>query len=448
MASGDSRRSGAGRLHVVIVGGGFGGLYAAKSLRRVPVDVTLVDRRNFHLFQPLLYQVATGGLSPANIAAPLRSVLERQRNAHVILDEALDLDPARRVLFLRRGELAYDVLIVAAGVGHNYFGHAEWQSHAPGLKTIEEATEIRRRILGAYERAERETDPARVDAWLTFVVVGGGATGVELAGALAEIARHTLRREFRRINPARARIVLVEAGARLLPSYPGELSDAAARSLARLGVEVRLAERVTNIGADSVVVSGVGRVETIAARTVVWSAGIRGVALGRRIAERTGAELDHLARVRVQPDCSVRGHPELFVIGDLAGLDAADGRPLPGVAPVAMQQGAYVARLLARRLRGRAVGAFCYRDRGSLATIGRAAAVADFGWVRFSGIAAWLAWLFVHLVFLIEFQNRVLVLVQWAWSYLSWERSARLITGEAPPGAAHGADAEARIEHE
>lgn len=416
----------------MIVGGGFGGLYAAKTLRHAPVDVTLIDRRNFHLFQPLLYQVATGGLSPANIAAPLRSVLERQRNTRVVLDEVTGVDPQRRVLQLGRGELPYDYLIVAAGVGHNYFGHADWQQNAPGLKTVEEATEIRRRILMAYERAERETDPQVISACLTFVVVGGGPTGVELAGALAEIARHTLRREFRRIDPARARILLVEAADRLLGTYPPNLSGAAARSLQRLGVEVRTGARVTNIAADSLrlAVSG-GAEETIATQTILWSAGVRGVPLGERIAERTGATLDRAGRVCVRPDCSVRDHPELFVIGDLANLADEDGRPLPGVAPLAMQQGAYVARLITRRLAGKPTGPFHYHDRGSMATIGRAAAVADFGWIRFSGPLAWLAWLFIHLLFLIEFQNRVLVLVQWAWSYLTWERGARIITGAA-----------------
>jgi len=417
---------------IVIVGGGFGGLYTAQALRRAPAEVTLVDRRNFHLFQPLLYQVATGGLSPGEIASPLRAVLKRQKNTRVVLAEVSDVDPQRRRVVLTDGELPYDALVVATGASYHYFGHPEWQRFASSLKTIEDATEIRRRLLLAFEAAERELDHERRRAWLTFVIVGGGTTGVELAGALGEIARHTLKEDFRSINPRDAVILLLEAADRLLPPYAAELSRKAAAVLERLGVQVRTETMVTGIDAHAVEVRSGDRSEVIAARTVLWAAGVRASPLGRLLAERTGAALDRSGRLIVEPDCSLAGHPEIFAIGDLASF-VEGGEPLPGVAQVAMQQGRYVARLLDARLRGAPPPPpFHYADRGSLAVIGRGAAVADIHGLRFNGFLAWLTWLFVHLLYLVEFDNRLLVLVQWAWNYFTWNRGARLITGESP----------------
>ncbi len=419
------------RHRVVIVGGGFGGLYAARALKGAPVEVTLVDRRNFHLFQPLLYQVATGGLSPANIAAPLRSILKRQRNARVLLGEAVGLDAARRTLRLADGELPYDTLIVATGATHHYFGRDHWAALAPGLKTLEDATEIRARVLAAFEQAERAASPEEVRALLTFVIVGAGPTGVELAGALAEIARVTLAQEFRAINPADARIVLLEGAERVLPGYPPELSAKAEAALRRLGVEVRTSTLVSDLEPEVVRVGRGELTELVPAHTVLWAAGVKASPFAEVIAAATGAQLDPQGRVQVQPDLTVPGHPELFVIGDLARVPGPDGRPLPGVAQVAMQQGAYAARLITARLAGRRLPAFRYRDWGSMATIGRHAAVADLLGVRFSGFPAWLAWLFIHLMKMVEFSNRLLVLVQWAWSYFTFNRSARLITNTA-----------------
>jgi len=418
--------------HVVIIGGGFGGLYAAQSLKRTRVQVTLLDRRNFHLFQPLLYQVATGTLSPANIAAPLRAILKRQENIRVLLAEAIDIDVSNRRVVLSDGEVGYDTLIVAAGVRHHYFGRDEWERLAPGLKTIEDATEMRRRILVAFEAAEREGDPDRLRAWLTFVIVGGGPTGVELAGAVGEIARHTLARDFRAINPADARIVLVEGMDRVLPPYPASLSARAEAALNRLGVTVRTGAMVTDIQPDVITIRSGERNERISTRTVLWAAGVQASTLGGILASTTGAAVDRVGRVVVEPDLSVVGHPEIFVIGDLAHFGHQTGKPLAGVAPVAMQQGRYVATLIMRRLRGETMPPFRYRDHGNMATIGRAEAVADLGWVRFSGFFAWLAWLFIHLINLVQFQNRVLVLIQWAWNYATWNRYARLITGKNP----------------
>ena len=425
-----------GTHRVVIVGGGFGGLRAVRGLARAPVDITLVDRRNFHLFQPLLYQVATGGLSPGDIASPLRGLLRRQRNAQVLLAEAVDLDVAARRLILGDGAVDYDTLVLAAGSRDHYFGNPEWQALAPGLKTVEDATEIRRRILLAFEAAEREPDPARRSAWLTFVIAGGGPTGAELAGTLGEIAHHTLRQDFRHIDPRQARILLVEAVDRVLPGYPASLSAKAAVSLQRLGVEVRAATRLTAIAPDNVTLRTATGSETIPARTVLWAAGIRAAPLGQVLATRAGAELDRGGRVRVAPDLTVPGHPEIFVIGDMAAATNAAGEFLPGVAPVAIQQGRYVARAVARRLRGAPPPApFRYVDHGRMATIGRGAAVAEIGRLRFAGYPAWLVWLFVHLLQLVEYRNRVLVLIQWAWNYFTWGRGARLITGGgAPPG--------------
>ena len=422
----------AAQHRVVIIGGGFGGLSAARALKRAPVRVTLLDRRNFHLFQPLLYQVATGGLSPANIAAPLRGILSRQRNATVLLADAVDIDVARRAVVLSDGAVPYDTLVVAAGAGHHYFGHDEWAPLAPGLKTIEDAVEIRRRLLLAFEAAEREPDAVRRRAWLTFVIVGGGPTGVELAGALGEIANDTLKHDFRSINPSEAEILLLEAADRVLLTYPPDLSAKAERALARLGVTVRTGTAVTGIDEHAVTVRRGEDEESIATRTVLWAAGVQVSPLGRRLAEATGAETDRAGRLAVQPDLTLAGHPEIFVIGDLALCTDAKDRPLPAIAPVAMQQGRYVGRAIGGRLRGKTPRPFRYHHRGDMATIGRASAVADLGRVHISGYLGWLAWLFVHLMNLVGYQNRLLVFLQWMWNYVTHNRAARLITGASP----------------
>jgi NADH:ubiquinone reductase (H+-translocating) len=418
------------RHRVVIVGGGFGGLYAAQALAKVPVDVTLLDRRNFHLFQPLLYQVATGALSPANIAAPLRSVLRRQKNACVLLAEVTGFDLDKRQVKLADGEMPYDSLIVATGSRHHYFGHPEWESVAPGLKSVEDATTMRRRILSAFEAAELCTDMARRQALLTFVVVGGGPTGVELAGAVAELAHRTLRNDFRSIHPNKARILLVEGVERILNVYPPDLSAKATRALEKLGVTVRTKTSVIDVHPERVTLKSGEQIEVVAAHTMLWGAGVLASPLGRLLGAATGAEVDRGGRVVVERDLSLKGRPEVFVIGDLANYPYQTGKPLPGVAQVAMQQGRYVAGLIERRLRGESALPFHYFDHGNMATIGRSAAVADLGWIRFDGLLAWLAWLFIHLIYLIEFQNRLLVLTQWAWNYLTRNRAARLITGE------------------
>ncbi len=421
------------RHRVVIVGGGFGGLSAALSLKRVGVHVTLLDRRNFHLFQPLLYQVATGGLSPANIASPLREVLKHQKNAQVLLAEVAGFDVPNRTVKLSSGEeIGYDTLIVAAGASHTYFGNGHWEGWAPGLKTIEDATEIRRRILLAFETAERESDPDKVQALLTFVIVGAGPTGVELAGAIAELARDTLKHDFRAINPADANIILLEADKRVLPSYPQDLSDKTAAALTRLGVHVQTEALVTDIQPGQVTWQCGAQRESISTHTVLWAAGVSASPLGRLLSEATGAALDRTGRIIVEPDLTLPSHPEMFVIGDLAHFSHQTGQSLPGVAPVAMQQGHYVAAAVQRRLRNRRLSPFRYKDHGSMATIGRASAVADLGWMHLSGLTAWFAWLFIHLLGLVVFQNRVLVSIQWAWNYFTYNRAARLITREAP----------------
>jgi len=407
--------------HVAVVGGGFGGLYAARALAGRPVRVTLLDRRNHHLFQPLLYQVATAALNASDIAAPLRSILRRTRNVTVLLAEVERVDLAARRLVLERGEVGYDALVLAAGAGHSYFGHDEWEVFAPGLKTLEDALEIRRRVLLAYEDAEREGDGAEQRALLTFVVVGGGPTGVELAGALGEISRQTIARDFRLIDPTKARIVLLEGGARVLGGFPEALSRRAEDALRRIGVEVRTGAIVTRVTADAVWLGG----EQIRARTVLWAAGVAAAPLARTL----GVPLDRAGRVLVESDLSIPGHPEAFAIGDVAAFTHQTGAPLPGVAPVAIQQGRAVADNVMRRLRGQPTRPFRYRDKGSMATIGRAAAVAVIGRVKLSGLVAWLAWLLVHIMFLIGFRNRLLVLFEWAWAYVTWHRGARLITG-------------------
>ena len=407
--------------HVVIVGGGFGGLNAARALARRPVRVTLLDRRNYHLFQPLLYQVASAALSPADIATPLRSILRKAANVSVLLAEAETIDLANRRLVLDQGELGYDALILAAGAGHSYFGHDDWELLAPGLKTLEDALEIRRRVLLAFEAAERESDGAERRALLTFVIVGAGPTGVELAGALAEIARETIARDFRAIDPRQARVILLEGGPRILPSFPEALSKRAQMALSRLGVEVRTGSMVTRITPDAVWLGG----EQIRSRAVLWAAGVAAAPLARSL----GVPLDHAGRVLVEPDLSIPGHPEAFVIGDLAAFIHQTGQPLPGLAPVAIQQGRAVADNVWRRLRGEPTRPFHYFDKGSMAAIGRAKAVAVMGRLRLWGFPAWLAWVFVHILYLIGFRNRFLVVFEWAWAYFTYQRGARLITG-------------------
>ena len=422
------------RHRVVIVGGGFGGLKAAQAFRHADVDVTLIDRRNFHLFQPLLYQVATGALSPANIAAPLRGVLHRQKNVEVLLAEVVGFDVENQIIQLADGAVPYDSLIVAAGSTHSYFGRDEWAKFAPGLKTIEDATEIRRRILFAFEHAEREEDSEVRKAWMTFVVVGGGPTGVELAGALAEIARHTLKHDFRHIVPSEARIILADGSDRVLSPYPEELSARAARDLAALQIEVRGDTRVTDLAEGRVTFQHQGEETSIDAWTVLWAAGVQASPLARNLAEATGGEVDRAGRIKVTPDCSVVNYPGIFVIGDMALHLGEDGKPLPGVAQVAIQQARYVANLISRRIQGTdPPGPFSYRDLGMMATIGRGKAVAKIGTWKFQGFIAWMMWIFVHLMQLVQHVNRLQVLLQWAWSYLSFSRSARLITGKILP---------------
>jgi NADH dehydrogenase len=416
-----------GRRKVVVLGGGFGGLYAARALRHAPVDVTLIDKRNFHLFQPLLYQVATAGLSPADIASALRWILRRQGNVRVWMGEVVAVDAAGRRVILRDGDVPFDTLIVATGARHHYFGHDEWESLAPGLKTIEDALDIRRRILSAFEAAEREFDPDRQRALLTFVIVGAGATGVELAGAVAELAWHTLRREVQISEPTRSQILLLDGAERVLPGYPKKLSERCARSLARLGVTVRTNAEVVDLRKDCVTLRTGAATETVQAHTLLWAAGVKASSLGQSLAEATGAELDRAGRVVVGSDLTVPGHPEIFVIGDLSHFAHQTGAPLPGIAPVATAQGRYVAQVIRGRVAGKVVKPFRYRDKGQLATIGRAAAVADFRWIRFSGYLAWLLWLFVHLMYLVGFENRLLVFIRWAWNYFTRNRGARLI---------------------
>jgi NADH dehydrogenase len=415
---------------VVILGGGFGGLSAALGLKRAPVQVTLIDRCNYHLFQPLLYQVATGSLSPANIAEPLRNILHKQKNTRVLLADAVDIDVNNRRVILSDGAVEYDTLIVATGSSHQYFGHDEWEKFAPGLKTIEDATDMRRRILLAFEAAERECDAKKRREWMTFVIVGGGPTGAELAGALGEIANDTLRNNFRDIDPSQARIVLVEGADRVLPSYPPELSDAAKKMLERLSVKLRLGAMVTDIQERSVTIREGENSEVIPTRTILWAAGVASSPLGHVLSEKTGAPTDKAGRVLVENDLRVPGHSEIFVIGDLANFSHQTGKPLPGVAQPAMQEGSYAAKAIVSRMHGKKIQAFHYFDKGNIATIGRGAAVADLNWLRISGLPAWLIWIFIHLLYIVEFQSRLLILLQWGWLYLTWDRSARLITGK------------------
>jgi len=422
---------------VVVIGGGFGGLYAARELGRDErVDLTLVDRRNFHLFQPLLYQVATGALAPGEIAQPLRSILRRQRNTTVLLGEAIGIDvEGRRVLLSDGGPIEYDSLIVATGARFSYFGHDEWAAHAPGLKSVDDATEIRRRILIAFEAAEREADAERRAEWMTFVVVGGGPTGAELAGALGEISTDTLRRDFRSINTPDARIILVEAMDRVLPLYPADRSRSARRQLERLGVTVRTGTRVVHVDDRCVRVAPTagGPEETIPARTVLWAAGVLASSFARSVADATGAEMDRSGRVIVGPDLTIPGHPEIFVLGDAAVQPWKRDRPVPGVAQGAIQPGRYAARTIRRRLSGEPTPPFRYRDRGDVAVIGRLSGVTNIGWLgpfgRQGGFIAWLLWLGIHIFYLIGFANRIVVVTRWAWSFFTHGRGSRLITG-------------------
>lgn len=414
----------AGLPHVVILGGGFGGLSAARALGKAPVRITLIDRRNHHLFQPLLYQVATAALNPSDIASPIRRILRRQKNVSVILGEATAIESAKKIVQLADGEVAYDFLILAAGATHSYFGHDEWMNAAPGLKTLEDAVEIRRRVLVAYEAAEREVDQRRIAEWMTFVIIGAGPTGVEMAGALAEISRRVLERDFRRIQPGRARIVLIEAGPRVLPAMSAESSASAVRQLERIGVEVITGSAVTGVDGNGVT-HAAGRID---ARTVIWAAGVAASPLGKTL----GAPVDRAGRVLVNHDLSVPGADSVFVIGDLAAI-SYEGKPVPGVSPAAIQEGSCAAANITRMVRGEPPSAFRYRDKGTLATIGRAAAVADLGRLHLRGLVAWLTWLLVHIFYLIGFRNRFLVISEWAWVYLWNERGARLITGDVEP---------------
>jgi NADH dehydrogenase len=419
------------RHRVLILGGGFAGLNAAQKLKRAPVEVTLVDRRNFHLFQPLLYQVATGSLSPGEIAAPLRGVLSRQKNAQVLLGEATDIEPGAKRVILRDGAaLEYDSLIVATGSKTSYYGNDGWREWAPSLKTVEEATAIRHKILYAFELAERADTEAEARAWLTFVIVGAGATGLELAGALAEIANETLKHDFRRINPTEARIIVVEGGERVLTAYPPDLSAKAEKLVEKLGVEIRKGVMVTGVDENGVTYQQGDILGKFAAKTVLWAGGVVITAFGKKLAERTQAETDKSGRIKANPDLTVPNFPNIFVTGDLATLNGKNGEPLPGVAQVAIQGGTYAAKVIRQRLAGvQEIKPFRYFDKGDMAVIGRASAVANIFGFHVSGLPAWLIWLFIHLMYIVEFQNRVLVFVQWGFQYITFSRGARLITG-------------------
>jgi len=422
---------------VVILGGGFGGLSAAQALKPAPVEVTLLDRRNFHLFQPLLYQVATGSLSPGEIAAPLRSVLRKQKNTEVLLGEAADIDPHKNLLILSdRAQFAYDSLIVATGSQTSYYGNDTWRKNAPSLKTVEEATNIRQKILLAFECAERAATEEEARAWLTFVIVGAGATGLELAGALAEIANETLKHDFRRINPTEAQILLVEGGPRVLTAFPDDLSAKAERLVAKLGVKVLKGVKVTNVDADGVAFEHGSSTERLAAKTVLWAGGVTTNEFGRTLAKRAEAQTDHIGRIKVTPQLTIPNFPNIFVVGDLALANDKNGKPLPGVAQVAMQGGAYAAKVIRARVEQKPEPApFHYFNKGDMAVIGRAAAVANIFGLHLSGLLAWVVWLFIHLIYIVEFQSRVVVFIQWGIQFLTFSRGARLITGDArmPP---------------
>jgi NADH dehydrogenase len=429
-----------GKHRVVIIGGGFGGLYAAQRLGRATnVEVTLIDKRNFHLFQPLLYQVAVGGLSPGDIASPLRGVLSRQKNTQVLMGEVVDVDPQAKTVSLKGGNtLPYDTLIVATGMSHFYFGRDDWADIAPGLKTVEDALEMRRRIFAAFEAAEKTTDPDLQKALLTFVIVGAGPTGVELAGALAELAYHTLKPDFRQIDTSQTRILLVEGMDRVLPPFPPDLSQRAYQDLEGMGVEILTQTLVTDIQGKQITLKQGDEITTVQSATVLWAAGVRDPGMGGILAERTGAERDRSGRLIVAEDLSVPNYPDIFVVGDLAHFAHQDDKPLPGIAPVAMQEGQYVAKLIQNRLKQRPMAQFAYKDTGGLAVIGRHSAVVNFPWMRLTGFPAWFVWLFVHIFFLIEFDNKIIVMIQWASNYITRKQGSRLITlppDPAPKGA-------------
>ena len=415
----------------MIIGGGFGGLYAAKALKRAPVDVTLIDRHNYHLFQPLMYQVATGSLSPGEIAAPLRGILSRQKNTRVLLGEVVDIDPAgHRVALADGASFGFDYLIVASGSQSSYYGHDGWSEWAPSLKTVEEATNLRHKILYAFEAAERTNDPDQRSQWLTFVIVGAGATGVEVAGALAEIARQTLKNDFRSINSNDARIILADGAPRILPSLPEDLALKASQELRELGVEIRTGLLVTSIGREGLTAKTGEHNEDIAARTIIWAGGVGATGLGKRIAEVAHTDISRTGRIKVNPDLTLPGFPDIYLIGDLAGASRPDGSPLPGVAQVAMQQGGYAANVIVRRVKGKEPPPpFHYFDKGDLAVIGRGNAVANVFGIHLWGLPAWIIWASIHLMYLVQFQNRLVVFVHWAFQYLTFSRGARLITG-------------------
>ena len=434
---------------VVIIGGGFGGLYAAKALANANnVNVTLIDKRNFHLFQPLLYQVATGTLSPADISAPLRSVLSKSKNTEVLLGEVNDIDPAAQNVVMGDKKIPYDTLIVATGAKHSYFGKDNWQELAPGLKTVEDAIEMRRRIFTAFEAAEQETDPEKRRALLTFVIVGGGPTGVELAGAIAELAYKTLQEDFRHIDTSETRILLLQGADRILPALAPELSQEAEASLRQFGVDVHTKTRVTNIENDIVTLKQGDEFKEIAAKTILWAAGVQASAMAKVLAQRTGVECDRSGRVIVEPDLSIKGYENIFVVGDLANFSHQNGQPLPGVAPVAKQQGEYVATLVKKRLHGKTLPTFKYTDYGNLAMIGQNSAVVDLGLVKLTGFSAWVFWLVIHIYFLIEFDHKILVMMQWAWNYITRKRSARLITGQESLALGNFEDSNSKTQYE
>lgn len=414
---------------VVIIGGGFGGLYAARAFKNAPVQVTLLDRHNYHLFQPLLYQVATGFLSPADVASPLRSELKSRHNTRVILAEVIDIDVGGHKVATQDGEIAYDSLILAAGASHSYFGHPEWEDFAPGLKSVDDALEVCRRIFLAFETAENLQDTVQRQKWLTFLIVGGGPTGVEVAGALGETVLHTLKREYHSIDPGEVKIYLLEGGDRILPAYPPGLSMNAVKTLEDLGVTVRTGNLVTDINNDSVTVRLGDESETISAGTILWAAGVQASPLGRLLQEHAHVQLDRAGRILVEPDLTIPGHPEIFVIGDLANFSHQTGKPLPGLAQPAMQEGAYAARLIQKRLLSETLPAFHYRDKGTLATIGRTSAVADLGAIKLTGIIGKFVWIFVHLWYITEFENKALVFLQWGWNFLTMSQRARIIVG-------------------
>lgn len=416
--------------HVVIVGGGFAGLYAAKELKDAPVEVTLIDKRNFHLFQPLLYQVATGSLSPAEICSPLRLIVGRNKNTKVILDEVIDINPEEKQVIMREGMVNYDYLVIGTGVSHHYFGNEHWEKDAPGLKSIENALDIRRRIFLAFEEAEKLSSPEEKEEWLTFAIVGGGPTGVELAGAIAEIAHKTIKQDFKEIDTTRAKILLIEGMDRVLPPYPEELSHKAQASLEELGVTVLTRRMVTDIRNNILYIKYGEQQEIIKARTILWAAGVKASGLAQIVCDRTQAETDRAGRIMVEPDLTIKNHPDIFIVGDLAHFAHQDNKPLPGIAPVAMDQGKYVAKLIRSREKGETIKGFSYVDKGSLAVIGDNHAVANLGFVKLSGFLAWLVWVFAHIYYLIEFDNKLVVMLQWGWNYFTRGRGARLITGE------------------